>query len=165
MSDNKEQKDMTGVLFMNSQKKNKQPDMKGSIIIEGKKYNIAAWGKVKKTNGEESICFSLAAQEADTYLKEQENAVKDGISNLTENIKNNLNEEELREPNKVVNVKKTKEKKVLSSNIFDSMDPPKQPEYVEEIPINGEDAFLTSANESDENDDNYNFLKEYLNKK
>lgn len=39
-----EEKDMTGVLFENTDKdKDTQPDWSGTILINGKKYRIAGW--------------------------------------------------------------------------------------------------------------------------
>tara|TARA_E500000305_G_C3928026_1_gene191421 strand:+ start:86 stop:334 length:249 start_codon:yes stop_codon:yes gene_type:complete len=49
MSGDFEQKDMTGVLFPDKEKKSENhPDLTGSVTIEGKKLRLAAWKKTSK---------------------------------------------------------------------------------------------------------------------
>jgi uncharacterized protein (DUF736 family) len=37
-----------GVLFKNEKEKDSQPDYKGTLNVEGKEYELAAWIKVSK---------------------------------------------------------------------------------------------------------------------
>lgn len=55
-----EQKDMTGVLFTNKKTKDTQPDFKGTIKVDGKEYEIAAWNKKSKAGNDfTSLVVSL----------------------------------------------------------------------------------------------------------
>jgi hypothetical protein len=55
-----EQKEGQGSLWINDRKeKDTHPDLKGSILIDGKEYWISAWGKKHDTRGK---WLSLAAQ-------------------------------------------------------------------------------------------------------
>lgn len=40
---------LTGVLFFNDKKTGKQPDRRGSILINGVEYEIAGWNVTTKT--------------------------------------------------------------------------------------------------------------------
>jgi len=46
-----EQKDMTGALFPKKDKKPKQPDYTGNVMINGVKYDLAGWVNTAKTSG------------------------------------------------------------------------------------------------------------------
>jgi uncharacterized protein (DUF736 family) len=45
---NKQQKNNTGALFPNESKNPKAPQKKGTIIIDGKEWAIAAWSQTSK---------------------------------------------------------------------------------------------------------------------
>ena len=58
------EKDMTGVLFVNNDRKNdKQPNLKGRVIIRGEKFWLSAWTKTSEKAGE---YISLAVAEVKT---------------------------------------------------------------------------------------------------
>lgn len=52
------QKPGQGSLFPNSKEKDAQPDYRGSVNIEGKEYELAAW----KKQGQKGEFLSLAAK-------------------------------------------------------------------------------------------------------
>lgn len=54
-----EQKEGTGVLFVNEKKKDTHPDLKGKVKINGKDYEIAAWVK----DGAKGKFYSLKVNE------------------------------------------------------------------------------------------------------
>ncbi len=56
-----EQKELTGVLFKNDKKtETKHPDAKGSCLIDGKEYWVAAWRKQSKDGAAyTSLSFTL----------------------------------------------------------------------------------------------------------
>ena len=43
-----EQKDNEGTLFVNDKQSDKQPDKKGSAMIDGKEYWVSAWDNVSQ---------------------------------------------------------------------------------------------------------------------
>ncbi len=54
-----EQKDGTGVLFVNGKKESeKQPDHTGNIMVNGTKYRLAAWLKSGSKGKYLSLCIS-----------------------------------------------------------------------------------------------------------
>lgn len=70
MAEEREDKDMTGALFVNSEKtKPAQPDHRGNITIDGVKYWIAAWKKQARESGKSFL--SLKAERADQPRQQQ----------------------------------------------------------------------------------------------
>lgn len=73
------QKPNTGTLFKNDKGSEKAPGYKGTINVEGKEYEIAAWVKESKTG---SKFFSLKIQEpykADKQVEEKPTDFDDSI--------------------------------------------------------------------------------------
>jgi hypothetical protein len=56
-----EQKDNTGVLFINEKKSEKSPDLSGNFKINGKVYKLAAW----KKEGQKGEYYSLKVSDND----------------------------------------------------------------------------------------------------
>jgi uncharacterized protein (DUF736 family) len=52
--------DMTGVLFRNDKGDNeKRPDMKGNVVVNGVKYELAAWKRTPKAGGDTFLSLKL----------------------------------------------------------------------------------------------------------
>ncbi|MBP9889319.1 MAG: hypothetical protein KBF93_23695 [Leptospiraceae bacterium] len=55
-----EQSDNTGFLFINEDKSNtKSPTYKGTIVIDGLKYSIAAWYRTSKKSGKKFLSLKV----------------------------------------------------------------------------------------------------------
>jgi len=82
MSSKFEIKDNTGVLFDNSTKKTneKQPDFKGIVNIDGKRYQIAAWENI--TSQKKIKVFNLVfSEEKPSYAEQRDAYVESMIDN------------------------------------------------------------------------------------
>jgi putative uncharacterized protein DDB_G0287265 len=82
MSSKFEIKDNTGVLFDNSTKKTneKQPDFKGIVNIDGKRYQIAAWENI--TSQKKIKVFNLVfSEEKPSYTEQRDAYVESMIDN------------------------------------------------------------------------------------
>lgn len=75
-----------GALFPNGKKTNeKQPDFKGSVTINGIKYDLAGW----KKQGDNGAFISLQAQlprDSQNTVKQPENNNKNDISDLLNDL-------------------------------------------------------------------------------
>ena len=70
-----EERDMTGALFANEYKDehdHKQPSARGTVMIGGKKYHVAAWTRFNSTTGKKYL--SLKFEDYETWAKEREAA-------------------------------------------------------------------------------------------
>ena len=70
-----EDRDMSGALFENEyrdEKDHKQPSARGTVMIAGKKYHVAAWTRYSSTTG--AKYFSLKFEDYDAWAKEREAA-------------------------------------------------------------------------------------------
>lgn len=73
MAEERENQDMTGALFNNHEKKSPaQPDFRGNVIIEGKKYWLAGWKKTARESGKQFT--SLKVESADGQRRSSERA-------------------------------------------------------------------------------------------
>ena len=70
-----EDRDMSGALFENeyrNEKDHKQPSARGTAMIAGKKYHVAAWTRFNSLTGKKY--FSLKFEDYDAWAKEREAA-------------------------------------------------------------------------------------------
>ena len=70
-----EDRDMSGALFANEykdEKDHKQPSARGTVMIGGKKYHVAAWTRFNSVTGKKY--FSLKFEDYETWAKEREAA-------------------------------------------------------------------------------------------
>ena len=70
-----EDRDMSGALFENEyrdEKDHKQPSARGTVMIGGKKYHVAAWTRFNSLTGKKY--FSLKFEDYETWAKEREAA-------------------------------------------------------------------------------------------
>lgn len=74
-------KDFLGLMFQNKKKfSDKSPDYKGSVLVDGKVYNVSLWEKVGKTSGNKF--FSIALNEPKEKVeKKEEKTDKTDFSN------------------------------------------------------------------------------------
>lgn len=76
-----EQKDMSGSLFANKEKKNERsPDYSGTALIEGKEYRIAGW---KKGQGAKTFLSLAFSEKSDAGAKK---AAREDLSDLESDI-------------------------------------------------------------------------------
>jgi len=70
-----EQKDMSGALFPNDKGDNdKRPDMRGTVVVNGKKYSLSAWSNVAQSSGKKYLSLKLSdfvERPADAPMKPQ----------------------------------------------------------------------------------------------
>lgn len=65
-----EEKDMSGVLFINKEKVEKQPDFKGHALINGQKYWVSSWKKVSQ-KGQKYLSLSFTLPQVGGGQREQ----------------------------------------------------------------------------------------------
>lgn len=70
-----EDRDMSGTLFANEYKgehDHKQPSARGTVMVAGKKYHVAAWTRFNSVTGKKYL--SLKLEDYETWAKERESA-------------------------------------------------------------------------------------------
>ncbi|MBQ9693884.1 MAG: hypothetical protein IJV69_03930 [Kiritimatiellae bacterium] len=70
-----EDRDMSGALFANEYKgehDHKLPSARGTVMVAGKKYHVAAWTRFNSVTGKKYL--SLKLEEYETWAKEREAA-------------------------------------------------------------------------------------------
>ena len=70
-----EDRDMSGALFENEykdEKDHKQPSARGTAMIGGKKYHVAAWTRFNSVTGKKYLSFKF--EDHETWAKEREAA-------------------------------------------------------------------------------------------
>ena len=63
-----ENKELSGVMFPNTKTNDKQPDLRGSALIGGVEYEVAAWKRTSKAGGK---YLSLALQKKGERVQKQ----------------------------------------------------------------------------------------------
>lgn len=73
-----ENKELSGVLFPRKKDNDKQPDLKGSALIGGVEYYVAAWKRTGKQTGAPylKLAFEKKAQEKKAPVKDYKEEVE-----------------------------------------------------------------------------------------